>query len=374
MSKPSIETSTQICGRISSLLAQRRNYRQEIKDLIKQYPHVVFYGCGVILGSIVDTWNEYIGRKIDYCCDSDEAKWGKYFCGAKCLSPKELTDIKDKCVVFVTIGDFKAVYNYLTVRGFPSVNLIYNSDLVATDYLASHEHSKIVSNLCKTYGFLSDRQSVKVFDSILFRVFRAGNSPDIMLNVCEKRQYFPLDIIKLTENESFVDIGAFDGDTIKEFIDHSKAKFDNIYAFELDTINFKSLQKNAKLMPNHDKILIFNFGIWDSECDITYSIGKTESSIGNGDGKGHLVPLDDVLKNKKVTFIKMDIEGAEPRALRGAQNIIRTQKPKLAICIYHDFKHLWEIPLYIKELVPEYKIYLRHHTDLAYETVCYAVL
>ena len=87
-----------------------------------------------------------------------------------------------------------------------------------------------------------------------------------------------------------------------------------------------------------------------------------------------MVPLDDVLKNKKVTFVKMDIEGAEPQALRGAENIIRTQKPRLAICIYHDLKHLWEIPFYIKNLVPEYKIYLRHHTNLEYETVCYAII
>jgi hypothetical protein len=125
-------------------------------------------------------------------------------------------------------------------------------------------------------------------------------------------------------------------------------------------------------MPNHNRIKIFNMGIWDSECDITYSIGNSQSTIGTGEGKGHVVPLDNILKNEKVTFIKMDIEGAEPHALRGARNIIRTQKPKLAICTYHDFRHLWEIPLYIKELVPEYKIYLRHHTKLEYETVCYA--
>jgi hypothetical protein len=69
----------------------------------------------------------------------------------------------------------------------------------------------------------------------------------------------------------------------------------------------------------------------------------------------------------------MDIEGAEPNALRGAAGIIRAQRPKLAICVYHDFRHLWEIPLYVKSLNPGYKLYLRHHTPLEYETVCYAV-
>ena len=126
-------------------------------------------------------------------------------------------------------------------------------------------------------------------------------------------------------------------------------------------------------MPEQDRIKIYNLGIWDSECDITYSIGDSQSTVGLGEGKGHVVPLDDALHDEKTTFIKMDIEGAEPQALRGARKIIQTQKPKLAICIYHDFRHLWEIPLYIKSLVPEYRIYFRHHTNLEYETVCYAI-
>ena len=105
-------------------------------------------------------------------------------------------------------------------------------------------------------------------------------------------------------------------------------------------------------MPGADRIKLFNLGIWDAECDVTYSIGKSQSTIGNGEAKGHVAPLDDVLRGERVSFIKMDIEGAEPNALRGASNIIQTQKPRLAICVYHHLKHLWEIPLYIHELYP----------------------
>jgi hypothetical protein len=79
------------------------------------------------------------------------------------------------------------------------------------------------------------------------------------------------------------------------------------------------------------------------------------------------------MHGEPVTFIKMDVEGAEPLALRGASRIIRSQKPRLAVCVYHHFSHLWEVPGMIHELVPEHRIYLRHHTNLEYETVCYAV-
>lgn len=364
----------QVRNHIVELLAKRRDYQQEIIDLTRKYQYVVFYGCGAILNSIIDSWNEYVDRKIDYCCDSNSEKWGQSFCGIKCISPEELIAIKDKCAVFVTIGEFRPVFNFLKERGFPSVNLLYKYDLAASSFLAGHDHNEVVNNLCKVYGYLSDQQSRKVFDSIISRVLGDGKNIGIMVDICEKHQYFPADIIKLSEHESFVDIGAYDGDTVRDLAARTQGKFDRVFSFELDAINFKSLQHNVGLMPERDRIKIYNVGIWDSECDITYSIGQSQSTVGAGEAHGHVVRLDDALESEKITFIKMDIEGAEPQALRGSQNIIRTQKPTLAICIYHDFKHLWEIPLYIKELVPEYKIYLRHHTNLEYETVCYAII
>ncbi len=81
------------------------------------------------------------------------------------------------------------------------------------------------------------------------------------------------------------------------------------------------------------------------------------------------IPLITSTKVKRITFIKMDIEGAEIEALKGAEQTIQTQKPKLAICIYHRDSHLYEIPLMIKKMVPEYRFWIRHHSDTASETV-----
>ncbi len=359
--------------RIRHLLAQKRDYRREVRELTERYPLVVFYGCGAILHSIVDSWNKHIGRKIDYCCDSDSRKWGQVYCGALCLSPEELLAIKDECVVFVTIGDFKPVYEWLKGQGFPSVNQLFKYDLDASEFLPSHAPEEVQAWLCETYALLGDRQSQVVFEAIVDRVLGNGRNVDVMGDICEGSQYFPSDLIPLSEHERLVDIGAYNGDTVRDFVARTKARFDRIYAFELDAINYQSLEENVQRMAERERVTTFNLGIWDSECDISYSIGKSQSTVGAGEGKGHVVPLDAVLGNQKISMIKMDIEGAEPRALRGARTIIQTQKPRLAICIYHDFRHLWEIPLYIKSLVPEYRIYLRHHTNLEYETVCYAI-
>ena len=81
----------------------------------------------------------------------------------------------------------------------------------------------------------------------------------------------------------------------------------------------------------------------------------------------------DVCVSDPVTFIKMDIEGAELEALKGSSKIIKKYMPKLAISLYHKKDDILEIPLYIKELVPEYKLYIRHYSNAGVETVLYAV-
>lgn len=85
------------------------------------------------------------------------------------------------------------------------------------------------------------------------------------------------------------------------------------------------------------------------------------------------VALDETVYDRKPTYIKMDIEGAEQEALKGCKRIIQDYKPKLAICIYHKPDDLFEIPIMIKEMNPEYKLYVRQYADAWYDTVLYAV-
>ena len=84
------------------------------------------------------------------------------------------------------------------------------------------------------------------------------------------------------------------------------------------------------------------------------------------------IALDDCLSDIAPTFISMDIEGSEMFALKGMKEIIKNNHPKLAICVYHSPEHIWEIPLFLQSLVPEYKFYLRNYTSFSSETVLYA--
>lgn len=362
-----------LSAKFAALLATRVHYRDEILDLVRSHKYVVFYGCGAILNSIIETWMQFVGRRIDFCCDSDPAKWGRMFCGANCLSPQELLAIKNDCVVFVTIGNFRPVIAQLTAAGFPAVHLIYKYDLINSDFLDRQDLTAVAHNLSSARMLLGDDKSLRVFDAIVQRVVGGGRDWPLMADICEGDQYFPSDIVTLTDREQFVDIGAFDGDTVADFVQRTQGRFDRVDAFELDRVNFGHLQENIVRLPSADRIRAFNLGIWDSEQDVTYSVGKSQSTVGCGETVGHVVTLDDVLQGESVSFIKIDIEGAEPQALRGAQGIISKQKPTLALCVYHHFEHLWAIPLFIHTLVPDHRIFLRHHTTLEYETVCYAV-
>lgn len=124
------------------------------------------------------------------------------------------------------------------------------------------------------------------------------------------------------------------------------------------------------------RIELVPYGMWKEKGKLGFRRnGDTGSKIvDDGEGEVAVDTIDNICGGETVTFIKMDIEGAERYALQGAVNIIKRDKPRLAICIYHSLEDLYEIPLWIKETVPEYKLYMRHHSDNAAETVIYATL
>ena len=143
-------------------------------------------------------------------------------------------------------------------------------------------------------------------------------------------------------------------------------------------MNYQKLCENIKNKYSEysDKIEAYPCGIWncreDGWCEHFGESDGTQLVEKNCGQLCKLVTLDSVLENKKVTILKLDIEGAEMQGLEGAVNIIKEQKPKLAICLYHRPEDLWEIPLYIKEIDAKYRMIIKHHGMINYtDTVLY---
>lgn len=199
---------------------------------------------------------------------------------------------------------------------------------------------------------------------------------DYIIRVQDKEQYFS-SLIKYENGECFVDAGVFDLETSFRFARQcilNNASDFKVYAFEPDKISYRNCMEIKKQHLEWD-IRLLNLGLYSSDMKIGFNLsGGSASRIAQEKGTDEIdvVCLDSVI-DEKVTFIKMDIEGAELEALKGCKSIIRKYKPKLAICVYHKSNDIIEIPHYIKQLVPEYRLYLRHYSNYDGETVLYAL-
>ena len=355
-----------------------------IKAQIKSSRYVCVFGIGAISYPIISSIRNFTDIKIDFLSDNDQAKWGKtYHNDLKCVPPAELEKYKEDIAILITTQHYKKIYQQLLNNGFRKIFAITEYRLLNDAYFKNKNNLQMIKdNVLKVMNILEDERSKEIMFTLIKNWFDFDVDKIGYEEIFTNDQYYPWGIIKLSDHESFVDVGAYNGDTMFDFIKKTNNQFDSIFAFELDKKNFKEMESavNKLTEPIKNKIKLYNFGLLDEEKEVYYETGGSGMQstfinvINTASDCGKTMRLIDVLKNEKVTFIKMDIEGSEVKALSGAEEIIKKQKPKLAICVYHKPEHLWEVPLYIKKIVPEYKIYIRHHTPLEYETVCYALI
>lgn len=199
---------------------------------------------------------------------------------------------------------------------------------------------------------------------------------DTISDIWIENQYWPEDIIQFTDNETVIECGSSDGRTIKELIDKLENRYKHIYCFEPDLECKDVLLKVIEEVASKDKITYFEKGTYKESSILAFSNEEIASGLSKVDETGkntiQVVAIDDVIKDK-VTYIKMDIEGAELDTLIGARETIIRNKPKLAVCIYHKDSDLLEIIKYLQSLNMDYKYYIRHHNCNMTETVLYAV-
>ncbi len=188
-------------------------------------------------------------------------------------------------------------------------------------------------------------------------------------------QYFPQDLVRFSTNEVFVDCGAFDGDTLLGFLRHQET-CKHVFAIEPDPDNYRRLCALASSLNGlRDKISTYNVALGKASGTARFRSTGGEGACVANDGETSIpqAALDDLLSDVTPTYIKMDIEGAEREALAGARHLIQEHGPMLAVCLYHTPSDLWSIPLFIRSLDPDYRLFLRSHGEDGRELVCYAV-
>lgn len=260
-------------------------------------------------------------------CDKNEAKQKTGWDGKKVISPVHLiSDYSSFHIMINTTGFHKEIKDFLLENEIPREQIIDMGEITAT--------------LC-----------------------------DI--------QYFDADIVRPMEEEIFVDGGAYDLSTTRMFQEWCKGQYNKIFAFEPDKFNFDICRKKLAEKPIGNLELL-NKGCWNREDTLYFSATGGQGSRIIGEDSKNVVQIetaaiDDIVGDSAVTFIKLDVEGAELQALEGAKECIKRCHPRLAVCLYHKPEDIIEIPAYILSLSDEYQLYIRHYQMSANETVLYAV-
>ena len=349
-----------------------------LREKIRLVDHLVFMGVDA-LEAECDFYTNYCINNgltnLSYVCDAHAQYKGKHFFrDLECIMPEDLCELEDFFVVLIEEGD-SASRRKLQQLGVTQFCTINDLELcVYDDFLSKDWFTKEQENMLKAYDLLEDEESKEVYvEAICNRIAPHFATKDYMELMSNQIQYYDYEIIELSEEEYCIDAGAYTGDSLEAFIKQTKGKFGAVYAFELDNTNYNELLNIANRY-NMGNIYVYNKGVYCEKKDIMYSgtaLGGNVMQNGEQTGRAELVSLDNELADKKVTFIKMDIEGCEMDALYGAKNIISMQRPKLVISTYHHLSDMWNVPLYLKSLHPDYKIQYRHYTDKVWDTDCY---
>ena len=372
------DVKREICDSLDASWQRAKSERLRFREELDSAKHLCLFGAGEVGQAVASDLSD-AGVAIRSFCDNNRTLWGTRINDTwPCLSVDELAAMKDEAFVLVTTGYYKEVRAQLEAMGVATYRVIPHRFMVRRDrYWDTVDLPFVKTRLCSLIDILEDEISRRVASVIARSWFRPVGVPDEFALVQTGDQYFPPVIIRLSQDEVLVDAGAFDGDTIADFLRRTGGLFDRVIAYELDVNCFGKLRSYQEGLPEglRRKVQIHNLGLYDEDRSIRYLANTASSTIRDTTGKtGRVVRLSDHIKGARVSLIKMDIEGAEPKALSGAQELIREQRPRLAVCVYHEPSHLWEIPLAIKAMVPHYRCFLRHHSSQLYETVCYATL
>ena len=228
---------------------------------------------------------------------------------------------------------------------------VIGDEIINSDFIDRYK-----SEIEKAYS-LFDAESQRIFAGCL-EFMLSGDLRTLMSVTTDKDEVFE-NILKLGECEHYLDLGAYKGDTIEELLHYTSGKYSSIIALEPDVKTFRKLETFAEGMPDvelHRKA-VYSFG---GTVNFNSAAGR-QSSIGKNGVETESVTVDELCKGRGVTYIKMDVEGAEIDAILGAKETLFTQKPKLNIALYHKFTDFFKIPLLIHSINPDYKFHVRRH-------------
>ena len=302
---------------------------------------------------------------------SDEFVRGHSFAGYKVRKLSEIeAQVDDFVIVLAFAAGYQSLVDKIVELGqrhtliVPDVP-VAGGGLFTYDYCVEH-----AAELEEVYEMLADDESRRVYANIIN--FRISGNIRYLMDVTTPKTEIYRKIIRLTPNEVYVDLGAYNGDTIEEVLQHTRGKYIRIYAVEPDRKSFKKL---CKYLDGMNYVYAYNAVAWCLDTTVPFSTKAGRQSAVSAFGQEiDARSVDSILQGRPATIIKMDVEGCEREALWGASQTIAHFSPKLMVSLYHRNEDIFALPLLIRRLNPGYDLYIRHQLYIpAWETNLYAV-
>ncbi len=329
---------------------------------------IVLYGMGDGAEKIAAVL-ESRGIRFADIMASDDFVRGQTFLGTRVKKLSEIEELyNSNFVILVCFGtQIPEVMEH--IRSISEKHELYAPNVPVTgDTLFDLEFAKAhKSELQNVYKMLSDEQSKKVFENVI----RYKLSGDLKyLRDAETPSDEKFDLLEIGTEETYVDLGAYDGDTLVEFLNETSMQFKKLYAMEPDNKSYRKLKRRLYMFSSA-LLECYNCGAWSENTTAVFNMknGRGSRSVSN---EKHLrdssrirevkmMTVDTMLQGAEATYIKFDVEGNEHGALLGAEKTIAAFKPKLNVALYHRSEDMFDLPLLVAKLNKKYKFYMRHH-------------
>ena len=332
---------------------------------------ILLYGMGDGADKILRVFSDY-GIVCSGIFASDEFVRGHSFRGFRVMTYAQACETSPDCIVVLAFAAFTDELRGKICRIAEERELyapdvpVVGTELFTLEYLRAKEAS-----LQEVYNMLADEQSKRVFADVIN--FKLSGKVDYLERVTTSVDEIYHDILPPEPNEVYLDLGAYNGDTVREFLSYAP-DCERIIAAEPDIRNYRKLEKYIE-ENGLRQVEARNIGVWDSAGVMHFDrrAGRNSAISQNAKTEVMVDSIDGILGGGRVTTVKMDVEGAERQAISGGIKTLRQYAPKLIIAAYHRTGDFFELPLLIKEINPDYQIYLRHHPYIpAWETNLYA--
>lgn len=331
---------------------------------------VVIYGMGNGADVIISRLEKH-GVSVSDFFASDDFVRGQSFHEKKVMRLSEIEQKYDDFLVIVAFGtQIKEVMDNIKRIAEKHRVIVPTAPVFGDNFFDRDFAEKHCGELQKAYELFEEEKSRRVFEDIV-RFNYTGRLEYLFKAESGKDEVFD-NILKLNQNEDYLDLGAYRGDTVDEFLNFSGGKYGSITALEPDGKTYKKLLEHCGDLERFEAI---NAAVWSNDGEIFFDKkGGRMSAVSDTGVKIKAVSVDSLFSGKAVSYLKADVEGCENEMLLGAQNTIRRCKPKLNIALYHRGEDIFKLPLMIKEIRPDYKFYLRHHPYIpAWDTNLYCI-